>query len=264
MADEAARAAEANPALARFRTWLRVERGLSPRTVEAYGRDVRDWLLATAGEAAATWTGFGEVTPAQLRAWIRSRLSSLDPRSQARKRSALRTFYRFLLRSGMVDGDPTAGLAVPRQPKRLPRTQSAESLVGWLRALSEIAEPTPIERRDAALFWTLYGCGLRVSELSGLDLDRLDRLAGVLRVRGKGNKERIVPLPAAVLEVVDRWLAVRGEVGAKPGSRRCFSMPPAVGWACGGFRSCWRRGRPRRACRMVCIRMRCGTATRRT
>lgn len=222
MADEAARAAEANPALARFRTWLRVERGLSPRTVEAYGRDVRDWLLATAGEAAATWTGFGEVTPAQLRAWIRSRLSSLDPRSQARKRSALRTFYRFLLRSGMVDGDPTAGLAVPRQPKRLPRTQSAESLVGWLRALSEIAEPTPIERRDAALFWTLYGCGLRVSELSGLDLDRLDRLAGVLRVRGKGNKERIVPLPAAVLEVVDRWLAVRGEVGAKPGVEAVF------------------------------------------
>ena len=211
-----------NPVLGRFLSWLRVERALSPRTVEAYRRDVADWLTATAGDAAARFDRFRDVTPAQLRAWVRSRLSAYDPRSQARKRSAVRTFFRYLVREGLVEGDPTIGLAVPRLPRRLPRTQSAESLVTWLRTLSDVPDPTPLDRRDAALFWTLYGCGLRVSELSGLDLDRVDRSAGVLRVIGKGRRERIVPLPDGVLAVIAAWLAVRAELRPQPGVEALF------------------------------------------
>lgn len=215
-------AAADNPALARFRSWLRVERALSPRTVEAYGRDVADWLTATAGPAAATFDRFDQVTPAQLRAWVRAALSGYDPRSQARKRSAVRTFFRFLVREGRVAGDPTAGLAVPRLPRRLPRTQSAEALVAWLRMLAELPEPAARDRRDAALFWTLYGCGLRVSEASGLDIDRYDRGAGVLRVIGKGRRERVVPLPDSVAAVIDAWLTVRDELAPQPGVEALF------------------------------------------
>ncbi len=211
-----------NPTLGRFLSWLRVERALSPRTVEAYRRDVADWLTATAGDTAPAFDRFREVTPAQLRAWVRSQLSAYDPRSQARKRSAVRTFFRFLVREGLVEGDPTIGLAVPRLPRRLPRTQSAESLVTWLRSLSEIADPSALDRRDAALFWTLYGCGLRVSELSGLDLDRFDRAAGVLRVIGKGRRERIVPLPDGVVAVLDAWLVVRDALRPQPGVDALF------------------------------------------
>ena len=192
---------DTDAALAAFATWLRAERGRAERTVDAYLRDVQQWLDTL--DPVPPWA---EITTLQLRAWVRAALSNRAPATQARAISALRSFFEFLVRRDLIPQNPAAGLTAPKQAKSLPATIPAQAVLDWIRALAS-REDEPLAQRDAALLAVLYGCGLRVSEAVGLDVD--GALDPTWRILGKGNKERIVPVPTGTLRLVRDWLTVR-------------------------------------------------------
>jgi integrase/recombinase XerD len=182
-----------------FLDHLTVERGLSPNTIAAYRRD-----LARYGRFCATRgiEGADDVDDAAVRAFVAWMSSSThaghrgEPEpyrtsSVARTLAAVRSFHRFLVREGDLDRDPTAATARPKVPRSLPRPLAVDETARLVEA------PTgeePAALRDRAMLETMYGAGLRVSELVGLDVDDVDLEEGSVRVTGKGSKQREVPL----------------------------------------------------------------------
>jgi integrase/recombinase XerC len=172
------------------------------RTREAYLRDI-GVLKALAGEAALT-----ALSPAMLRRFLAAlHARGLSGRSLARMLSGWRAFYRFALeRDPKLKDDPCAGLKAPKSARRLPAALSPDEAV----RLVTIESDDPLAIRDRALFELAYSSGLRLSELSGLDVDSIDLTTGEVRVWGKGSKERIVPVGAPAREAIRVWLKVRG------------------------------------------------------
>ncbi|MEY2632844.1 MAG: site-specific tyrosine recombinase XerD [Pseudomonadota bacterium] len=180
--------------------WL--EDGLSPSTLASYRADLRAlvlWLLEQ-GHAA----GLLAVSEVQLSAYIARLFASLRPASHARHLASLRRFYRWQLRRGRLQRDPTLNLANPLPPQRLPKVLAEKQVEALLAAP---AVDTPLGLRDRAMLETLYATGLRVSELVGLRLHEMSFTDGVLRVFGKGSKERLVPLGEVAIDWLRRWLA---------------------------------------------------------
>ena len=178
-----------------------IERGLAPRTIEAYGRDLARLARYLDGRGVRR---LRDVRREHLRGFVQSLESEgLAPRSRARTLVATRRLLRHAGLAGALDEDPSEGLAAPRLEQKLPRVlRSDESL-----ALIEAAgDDLPLGIRDRAMLEVLYGAGLRVSELVGLVLGAVDRRAGLLRVLGKGRKERIVPLGEPALASLDVYL----------------------------------------------------------
>lgn len=176
---------------------LRLERGLAVRTLEAYAADLAGWLdflgLAPPVDAAS----LSRVTSRDLRRWlVHLEERGLARSSVARKLAAVRGLFRYAVREGWVAASPAARLGTPRVRRRLPRVYTPEEVRALLAAAGGGSGPAAL--RDRALLELLYGCGLRVGELSGLDLDDVDWDGGWLRVYGKGGKERIVPLVGPV------------------------------------------------------------------
>ena len=171
------------------------------RTREAYLRDVAV-LKALAGAAP-----LAKLEPATLRRFLAVlHARGLSGRSLARTLSGWRAFYRFAIeRERGLKDDPCVGLRAPKSPRRLPAALSPDEAV----RLVTIEESDPLAVRDRALFELAYSSGLRLSELSGLDLDSIDPVAGEVRVMGKGAKERIVPVGKPALDAIEAWLAVR-------------------------------------------------------
>jgi integrase/recombinase XerD len=194
---------ELHAAVDRFLTHLAVERGLSRNTLEAYARDLARLLERLAAD--------GVHAPAAIRPehWRRFadglERDGLAPASRARALVAARRFGVFLVARGTLERDPAEGLLPPRRGRRLPRVLRADETEALLRAAGEGEEP--FASRDRAMLEVLYGAGLRVSELVELPLGALDRRAGLVRVRGKGGRERIVPLGEPALAALDAWLA---------------------------------------------------------
>jgi integrase/recombinase XerD len=191
----------------RFLDHLSVERGLSPNTLAAYRRDLGRYtsFLAEQGIRDAT-----EATDATVSAFVASlSAASYEPgrryrtSSIARALAAVRSLHRFLLRDGDTPHDPSAGVVRPRVPRSLPRPLSVEE-VG--RILASPAEGTLDGLRDRAALETLYGAGLRISELVGLNVDDLDLEEGSVRVIGKGDKERSVPIGRYAREALGAYL----------------------------------------------------------
>jgi integrase/recombinase XerD len=176
---------------------LRVERGLSPLTVRAYGRD----LAQFADAAGQRWRS----DPEAVRDFVNGlRRSGRRPTTQARKVAAIRSFYAFALREGLAERDVAALVDAPRPGSYLPDVLSADEVE---RVLDAPPADDPVGIRDRAILELLYACGLRVSELTGLDLDRVD-LAGLqVRVIGKGNRERRVPMGEPARERMHRYLS---------------------------------------------------------
>jgi len=207
------------PAIRAFSLWLRAERAFSPHTRRAYVSDVAQFAGFVGEEVPLP-----QVTPALLRAHLAALHRTLSPASLARKLQALRSFFRFLVREGAVTRDPTAQLPGPKTPARLPRPLAVDDCEALARAAARPRAPTR-ERaasrgaasartlRDCALVELLYGAGLRVGELVGLDVRDVDVQTGDVRVWGKGGKERIVPLPAAARDAMAAWLAHRRREG---------------------------------------------------
>ena len=178
-----------------------VERGLAPRTIEAYGRDLARFAAHLAGAGVGA---VGAVRREHVVGFARAlEREGLSPRSRARALVATRRWLRHAGTGGGAD-DPLQGVPLPKSERTLPRVLRPDET----EALVAAALPDgPLGLRDRAMLEMLYGAGLRVSELVSLPLSGVDRRAGWLRVRGKGRKERLVPLGEPALEALDAYLA---------------------------------------------------------
>lgn len=216
---------ELTPLAADFLAHLRDARGASAYTQRNYAQalaDFEQWFEEQRGQAPDWPRLSGDDFRIYLRFLGRQNLS----RSAINVRfSALRTFYRFLLRRGVVERSPITRLALPKAPKRLPKFVTLEQLRALLEApLKELAQKQrnkrqPVEAapylRDVAILETIYSCGLRISELCGLTAQDLDWGEQMVRVRGKGKKERLIPIGGPALAAIERyWQAL----GRRPAS----------------------------------------------
>ena len=184
-----------------YLSYLRNERRYSPLTLENYARDMRR-LLGLLGD-----TPLNQVQSAQIRRCV-AQLHGLSGRSLARMVSAWRGFFAFLIREQGWTQNPCIGVRVPKSPQRLPQALSPDEAVH----LVDFAAHSPVARRDKAMFELFYSSGLRLAELVNLEAQQLDLYSGEVRVLGKGQKTRVVPLGEyARLAIID-WLAVRHEL----------------------------------------------------
>ncbi|HEV2771499.1 MAG TPA: site-specific tyrosine recombinase [Thermoleophilaceae bacterium] len=198
---------------------LELERGLARNTLTAYRSD----LLHFGAHLAERGADPESASPRDLAEYLAHLASGAGGRTASaatlRRRSAcLRAFYRHLRREGVRESDPTAGIAAARRPARLPDVLSRDEV---LALLGQPKGSEPLALRDRALLETMYACGLRASETTGLELPDLDLEAGILRARGKGSKERIVPVGRAARAALRPYLE-RGRprlVGARPEAR---------------------------------------------
>jgi len=195
-----------------FVSHLAHERRLSPHTVDGYARDVRS-LLELAGD-----TSLADVAPHQARRMVAQlHARGLDGRSLARMLSAWRAFFRYLARDHAFTRNPFQGLKAPRSAKTLPKALSPDETAKLLA----IGSDEVMDVRDHAMFELFYSSGLRLSELTGLKLEDLSTSDETVRVTGKGNKTRVVPVGRLAREALDRWLGVRAGL-ARPGERVLF------------------------------------------
>jgi integrase/recombinase XerD len=191
------------PALDLYLAHLRVEKGLAPNSVESYARDVRRYLADLARSGRAAWPEVGrQDVQAHLSALAGSGIS---PRSQARALSAVRGFHRLLVTERICPLDPTDEVDAPRRSRSLPQLLSRDEVDRLLAAPRAVRGGAGT--RDRAMLELLYATGLRVSELVGLEVKQVDLEARVVLARGKGNKERLVPLGAPAADAVRAWLA---------------------------------------------------------
>lgn len=192
-----------------FGRYLKLERSLSENSIEAYKRDVT---------RLAEFTGmkYEHLTPEKVSAThLRAFLEYINafgvsPHSQARMLSGLKSFYKYLLFEGDIEQDPTALIEGPRLGRKLPDTLSFHEIENLLNAIDL---STSEGARNRAMLEVLYSSGLRVSELVDLQLGNIYRESGFLKVRGKGNKERLVPIGRDALKYVDIYL---GDIRGKP------------------------------------------------
>ncbi len=193
-----------------FASYVADERRFSPRTVEAYGRDLARfagfWEQEFANQPAGK-TPLSRVDTLAVRSYMAHlHRDGLLNRSLARHLSTLRSFFRWACREGHLDKNPARGLPSPRVPKALPR---AMTLPDTEKLLTADEDETFVPERERALFELLYATGLRVSEAAGLDLEDVDFGARLLRVTGKGSRERIVPYGDAAGDALREYLPAR-------------------------------------------------------
>jgi integrase/recombinase XerD len=187
--------------LERFQEYLALEDGASPRTLEAYGRDLERMTVwcATKGVAAPA-----VLTPALLRDFVyHLKDIGLSPASIRRSMSATRTYFKFMIGEGQMQSDPSERLETPRKWRTLPEVLTVDE-VG--RLLSAISIDEPFVFRDRAMLELAYGAGLRVSEWIELGVQDLMLDDGVLRVFGKGSKERLVPIGRSAIGAVGMYM----------------------------------------------------------
>lgn len=192
----------------RFLDHLRLERRLSGHTVAAYRRDL-DCLLSFCDREGLA--GFADLEGRHLRRFAAlSHAGGLNPRSIQRRLSGIRSFLNWLIREGELAHNPATGISAPRAPRRLPGTLDVDQMASVL----EIPGNLPLVLRDRAMLELLYSSGLRLAELVGLDPGALDLADGTVRVTGKGNKTRIVPVGRQARAAVSAWLKARAQVAA--------------------------------------------------
>ncbi len=203
------------------------DRASSPQTVRAYRGDLNQ-LVSCLREAGLEVGGevesieWARVSKLHLRSFVASLHASHSPATIMRKLAAIRTFFRWLVREGDLDANPAALLATPKQPKRLPRALNVDDVFTLIeaprarvgstgKAKARAGAEDTLRLRDRAILEVLYGGGLRVSELVGLSLGDLDLPGGVARVRGKGGKERLVPIGGKARAALEAYLDRRSK-----------------------------------------------------
>lgn len=188
---------------------LASEKGFSPNTCRAYGQDLREFAaylgweqLAGAAEGSAAEsapTPFSDVDALAIRGFLGRLYRRNGKTTVARKLSALRSFFRYLLKLGLIASNPAEMVATPKQSKHLPVYLTVDDM---FRLLDTITADTLSGLRNRAIFETLYSCGLRISELAGLNVNDIDHGRRLVRVLGKGHKERIVPVGGKALGAI--------------------------------------------------------------
>lgn len=197
-----------------YEGFLKLEKGLSSNSIEAYLSDIAK--LEQFLEHSGLQAGPENLDQKQLGlflAWISE--MGLSARSQARILSGIKAFYRYLLLEDLIEKDPTALLEGPRLGTKLPEVLSVAEID---LILERIDLSKPQGQRNRAMLETLYSCGLRVSELVALQLSGIFRAEGFIRVIGKGNKERLVPVSARALKEIDLYLIDRNTLPLQPGN----------------------------------------------
>ncbi len=196
--------AELTPAITDFLEYLRVERQLSVHTRDSYGRH----LNAMAAQLTElSLDGWPALTVSHVRGLAtRMHKGGLSPRSIATKLSSLRSFCDWLILQGELTANPARGVSAPKQGRPLPKNLDVDEL----HQLMNIDETDPLAVRDRAIMELMYSSGLRLAELVNLNLGDIRFAERQVRVIGKGNKERILPVGRMALEWLDKWLKVRG------------------------------------------------------
>jgi len=214
-----------------FLTWLRVEKNFSTATIRAYTTDLDQFVRFCAAEdavdggapiaagAARPPLDPGRITLRTIRSFLGAQNArGLKTSSLGRKLAALRSFFRFLNREGLLQGNPARPIPSPAKPKTLPAVLTVDEAS---RLLETPGGPPRSPLRDRALLELLYSSGLRVSELTGLDLEDVDLRDGSVRVLGKGRKERIVPVGRKAVAAIELYLA-RERRGGSAGTAALF------------------------------------------
>ena len=190
-----------------FRNYLRIERGMSPNTVASYVRDVEGLLKAYEGYLPA------DIGTAEVERYLSDRIQKgLSKRSQARLLSSLRSFFNWCIEEGDLKDNPCDRIDAPKLGKYLPAVLSVEEVDAIMESV-DLKASTGL--RDRAILEVLYGCGLRVSECTGLLLSHVHLDEGYVDVIGKGNKQRIIPLGEMAAEAVRNYLPVRPEPSSR-------------------------------------------------
>jgi len=229
-----------NQAIRKYLEYLRSVRNSSPHTVLNYGKDLEQFSAYVSPPGVST-PGVAEITHQMIREYVGHLHSQkLEKSSIARKLASLRSFFKYCVREGLLKENPARLVPTPKLPKRIPSVLSAEEMNGFLNQLALDPLPPPAKpragsesnagepsrwqgrrspdeevlllRRDRAILELLYAAGLRVSELTGLNLADMDRREKMLRVRGKGNKERIVPYGGKAQEALEAYWPVREQL----------------------------------------------------
>ena len=214
-------------AIDKFLRYLSTERHVSPHTLRSYASDLEQFHAYLSPPDSAT-VQVAEIDHRVIREYLGYlHDQELQKSSMARKLAALRSFLKFCAREGMVRENAARLVATPKLPKRVPSILSAEEMNEFLDGLANVQGPSAKRRsgrrlqktpspaallleRDRAILELLYASGLRVSELTGLNLDDIDRKNRMLRVVGKGNKERVVPFGSKAEEALERYWPIRG------------------------------------------------------
>ena len=217
--------------VADFLRHLADERQLSPHTALAYAKDLDDlqlFLTDHLGGPECDWAGVDRLTLRGFLGWCGRR--RLSRRTVARKLSAVRAFFRFLHLEDRLPSNPTRGMRAPRAERRLPGHLASREVEALFRlAEGGAAANTLAGTRDLVIIELLYGSGLRLAELHGLDLPHLDLVGEQVKVRGKGRKERIVPLTRSAVTAVRRYELRRAEAlgsGTPSADRRALLLSP--------------------------------------
>jgi integrase/recombinase XerC len=197
--------------LKRFENHLEIERSLSPRTVAAYRSDLAHFerFLQQQGCLSPAMDWLAQLDILLLRQYLALLHKRCGRTSIARKLSALRTFFRFMVREGLLKKSPVDGLSTPRREQYLPKILSAEQTARLLD--HPLAGQRLLVLRDLAIFELIYSCGLRVSELTSLDVGSVDLVERQVRVFGKGNKERLLPVGRPACGALQGYLTERGQ-----------------------------------------------------
>lgn len=201
-----------------YQAYLLLERGLTPNTREAYRRDV-DKLISYLADVKYP---LSQVNIHNLQAFVADLHDlGISPSTQARIVSGIKSFFHFLYLERYIDSDPTLLLESPKIGRHLPEILSTEEIDRMLDAIDmTLAEG----QRNRAIIETLYGCGLRVSELTNLDLSRVFLDDQYIIVRGKGNKERIVPMSEVSIREIKMYLNERAKMKIKPGDENILFL----------------------------------------
>ncbi|MCC7124721.1 MAG: tyrosine recombinase XerC [Acidobacteria bacterium] len=195
-----------------FLDYLELNLNVSPHTVRAYDADVGQYLAWLAADRGVKISQLkpADMDGASVRGWVASLNRVGQARtSVARKLSGVRAYMRYLRREDVIDGDPTTAAVAPKLDKTIP-VHLSETEIGAL--LDSIDVRTPLGRRDRAMFELFYASGLRLSELVGINLDDLDLSGRLVRVLGKGGKERVIPFNQSATEAIRAWIKDRGQM----------------------------------------------------
>jgi integrase/recombinase XerC len=197
-------------AIAVYISYLETERNLSINTVSGYRKDLRQFMHFLQKDGGKTSTfHVEEVTPMDVRGFVISLYHTHAPSSIARKVSSLKGFFSYLRRRKGLQSSPDKGVSAPKIPKKLPNFLSVDEI---FHLLDGGVEESPLALRNKAILELIYSSGLRVSEVVSLDVRDMDASIRLIRVRGKGGKERIVPVGEKALDAVRAYLKRRDEL----------------------------------------------------
>ena len=215
----------------RYLDHLRIERRMSSHTAAGYRRDLRRLTRFCAAEALDHWNDVDPHVARRFAGDLRRR--GLSARSIQRALSAARGFYRYLLKHSTVTTNPFVGIPAPKPDQRLPKALSVDQV----SLLVAVEGKAPLAVRDRALMELFYSSGLRLSELVELDLPRIDLRSASVRVKGKGNKERVIPVGRYAVEAIRAWLPVRSGMAA--GGEGSVRGPSSSGFGTGPGCRAW-------------------------